>query len=59
MVVRGCDQFLLKGCLLLKETEFLLCIFFWLMTVKEMHALHILFLEISFSLIVKPAVLDV
>lgn len=29
MVVRNCDQFLLKGCLLLKETEFLLSGFDW------------------------------
>lgn len=59
MVVRDCDQLLLKGCLLLKETKFLLCIFFFLMTVKEICALQFLFLEISFSLTVRPADLGV
>lgn len=33
--------------------------FFWLMTVKEICALQFLFLEISFSLTVRPADLGV
>lgn len=33
--------------------------FFFLVMVKKICALHVFFLEISFSLIVRPAVLDV
>lgn len=48
MVVRDCDQFLLKRMFTVEENRMFALYFFLLMTVKEMCALHVLFLEVSF-----------
>lgn len=56
MLVRDWNQFLLK------ETEgnrTLALLLLMMMMVKKICALHVFFLEISFSLIVMSAVLDV